>query len=299
MDKDDPGIGYAILQTRKGFQPRPTNPLGWKREFRFFGREVALWENPTAAVWDAAAAAHDAEEGGVEQPAANRQQAGGKQDYATGSYRSGLVAWNSAVIICAAIECELVPKWPATRLSGASVLDIGAGTGVFGLAAAAAGARVVMADYEPTVLDQLQANAYANAAVLEGSVRCQRLDWCSPADSDATSLADSWPFDLIVAADLLYNDTEYSWPDLAQTLAKIATPETDVLVGYELRHNVDAGNFFRLAERWFDVEAIALPSHIFEAIEARGYEGAMGGGNVHRVKAAILRLKALPTRHAL
>ena len=102
MDEDDPGAGYASMDSQGGLP----NKLGWEKRFRFFGQELVLWENRPLAVWDA-------------------------------SY--GLVAWNAALVLSGAIETGLVPRWPVARLRGARVLDVGAGTGIFGLAVAAAG----------------------------------------------------------------------------------------------------------------------------------------------------------------
>jgi predicted nicotinamide N-methyase len=258
MDEDDPGAGYATMDSQGGLP----NKLGWEKRFRFFGQELVLWENRPLAVWDA-------------------------------SY--GLVAWNAALVLSGAIETGLVPRWPVARLRGARVLDVGAGTGIFGLAVAAAGARAVLTDYEPRVIQQLQANADANGALLSDRVRCQRLDWCNPADSAPGSavFADAVAFDLVVAADLLYNDTEHSWPELVTTLAALAGPGTDVLVGYEVRPNVDQAEFFRLAEPWFAAEPIELPPSLFTELQARQYEGDLGKGKAGKVKAAILRPRPL------
>jgi predicted nicotinamide N-methyase len=106
-------------------------------------------------------------------------------------------------------EDEFLPYWAepwpsglamARRLDGralrgARVVELGCGLGVPSLVAARAGGRVLATDWSQAALDLLQRNARANELALE----TLRLDWSTPA-----ALLERAPFDLVLAADVLY-----------------------------------------------------------------------------------------------
>ena len=90
--------------------------------------------------------------------------------------------------------------------AGRQVLDFGSGSGIAGLAAAQAGAtRVVCCDLDPLALAAGRANAQANA------VQIETLDDFS---------ASTERFDLILAADVLYDRANLSLLDLLQARAE-------------------------------------------------------------------------------
>ena len=94
----------------------------------------------------------------------------------------------------------------APQLRGRRVLDVGAGTGVAGLAAAALGADVTLSDAEEA-LPLLRRNAEANARVVTaagGVARVACLDWAAP----PAELADNAPWDIILAADVVYSPAQ-------------------------------------------------------------------------------------------
>ena len=80
-------------------------------------------------------------------------------------------------------------------LAGRRAIELGAGVGLAGLAAARAGARVLLTDLSDEALDFARRNAELNGLAVE----CARLDWFE--DGDAAPLG---PFDLVLAADVLY-----------------------------------------------------------------------------------------------
>lgn len=92
------------------------------------------------------------------------------------------------------------------HVAGRQVLDFGSGSGIAGLAAARAGAaRVVCCDLDPRALAACRANAQANA------VQIETLDDFS---------ASTERFDLILAADVLYDRANLPLLDLLQARAE-------------------------------------------------------------------------------
>jgi predicted nicotinamide N-methyase len=125
----------------------------------------------------------------------------------------------------------------APPLRARRVLDLGAGTGIVGLAAAALGADVTLSDAEDA-LPLLRRNAHANARVIEaagGTARVACLDWAAP----PAQLADEAPWDVVVAADSVYSEAQLA-PFIA-TLARLAArgrpggPPAALLVAHKVR----------------------------------------------------------------
>lgn len=100
-------------------------------------------------------------------------------------------------------------RWIAAhpeQVAGRQVLDFGSGSGIAGLAAARAGAaRVVCCDLDPLARAACRANAQANA------VQIETLDDFS---------ASTERFDLILAADVLYDRANLPLLDLLQARAE-------------------------------------------------------------------------------
>jgi len=116
----------------------------------------------------------------------------------------GLLLWESAIVLADVLG-------ERGRLSGQSVLELGAGTGLAGLAAAALGARVVQTDYSAEVLALCRRNAAANGA----TGLTQRLgDW--------TDWRDTVRYDLVIGADILYEPALHG--DIARVLNMTLPP---------------------------------------------------------------------------
>jgi predicted nicotinamide N-methyase len=97
------------------------------------------------------------------------------------------VLWRSGVAL--ARELAGLP------LRGRRVVELGCGLGVPSLAAARAGAAVLATDADAEALELVARNACANGV----SVETMRVDWAEPA-----ALVERAPFDLVLAADVLY-----------------------------------------------------------------------------------------------
>jgi predicted nicotinamide N-methyase len=95
--------------------------------------------------------------------------------------------WPSAILLARTLVTR--------SLKGARVLELGCGLGLPSVAGALAGGRVLATDWAPDALDAVRRNAERNAVAVDTLV----ADWRDPAQ-----LLTRGPFDLVIAADVLY-----------------------------------------------------------------------------------------------
>jgi len=95
--------------------------------------------------------------------------------------------WGSAVALAEAVAGE--------RIGGRRVLELGCGLGLPSIAAARAGALVTATDWSAHAVRATAANADLNGV----EIRTVVADWNDPGD-----LIDQAPWDLVLAADVLY-----------------------------------------------------------------------------------------------
>src|SRR3954452_10257656 len=96
------------------------------------------------------------------------------------------VLWRSGLALAGELPCDL---------TGSPVVELGCGLGVPSLVAARAGADVLATDLHAEALELVEHNARENGV----SVGTERIDWSSPEELIARG-----PFDLVLAADVLY-----------------------------------------------------------------------------------------------
>jgi len=113
--------------------------------------------------------------------------------------------WPSAILLARMIA----PR----ALRGARVLELGCGLGLPSLAAAMAGGRVLATDWAPDALEAVAVNARRNDLAIDTLLS----DWEQPAELIARG-----PFDLVIAADVLYE--QRSVAPLAELLARLEAP---------------------------------------------------------------------------
>jgi predicted nicotinamide N-methyase len=113
------------------------------------------------------------------------------------------VLWRSGVAL--AREVATLP------LAGSRAVELGCGLGAPSLAAAAFGATVLATDGDPDALELVAQSAELNGVQVETAV----VDW-----SDAEELLERAPFDLVLAADVLYERS--SVPLLLSLLPRLA-----------------------------------------------------------------------------
>ena len=148
--------------------------------------------------------------------------------------------WPSAIALARAIARD---RWP---LRGLPTLELGCGLGLAGLAAAAAGARVVATDYEPDAVRFARLNARANRL---DAVRHVVMDWRRPAFRGA--------FSLVFAADVLYDAA--SLVPVADAMRTVLAPGGCALVA-EPGRDVAAPFFEMLRDGGWSVEADGFES---------------------------------------
>ncbi|KAL7141782.1 hypothetical protein ABFS83_08G076700 [Erythranthe nasuta] len=137
------------------------------------------------------------------------------------------------------------------------ILELGSGTGIVGIAAAALlGAKVTATDL-PHALPNLQFNVAANAGIFEphgGAVEVAALQWGEKKDMEAIGGRDQ--YDLILGSDVVYHDHLYE--PLLETL-KFFLLESDrkmVFVMGHLKRWKKESAFFKKANKYFDVEIL-------------------------------------------
>ncbi|HVB07004.1 MAG TPA: methyltransferase domain-containing protein [Acidimicrobiales bacterium] len=122
-------------------------------------------------------------------------------------------------------ENEFLPYWAEVwpsalrladslpeHLDGQRVVELGCGIGIPSLVAAARGAEVLATDWAEEALGLLARNAARNGL----NVEVARVDWAAP-----TALIARAPFDLVIAADVLYEARNVAW--LLALLPQLAT----------------------------------------------------------------------------
>jgi predicted nicotinamide N-methyase len=97
------------------------------------------------------------------------------------------VLWRSGVALARELD--------GVELRGLRVVELGCGLAVPSIAAAQAGADVLATDSDPEALELVTQNAHANYVQVETAA----VDWAEP-----DALIGRAPFDLVLAADVLY-----------------------------------------------------------------------------------------------
>jgi len=140
--------------------------------------------------------------------------------------------WDAAMVLAYVLGGQPNP-------GGRRLLELGAGLGAPGLAAAAAGFTVTISDYEEIILDFQRVSAAASG--LQG-VQFVNLDWLKP-----LPLA---PFDLLAGAEILFRD-EFFEP-LLTIFRTMLKPDGEIFLAHDAKRQ-SLGKFLQLAQADFDI----------------------------------------------
>ena len=155
------------------------------------------------------------------------------------------------------LACELVDAARIGNCAGQRVIELGAGPGIAGIAAACNGAQVIVTDLDFCV-QLMQENIRHNQALINqsgGSASAMALDWNDPVPA---SIRDR-PFDFVLGADVSYN-LEFAFP-LLKTIRSLTRAGSNVVFAHKPRNAFAgkagaldaAGDFPFLAEAgWLD-----------------------------------------------
>lgn len=139
-------------------------------------------------------------------------------------------------------EAAMVLAYVMSRLpdpQGKSVLELGAGLGAPGLAAAATGFDVTISDYEAIIMDFQKVSAAASGL---HNITFTHLDWLNPPD-----LA---PFDILAGAEILFRE-EFFEP-LLTVFKKYLKPEGLIYLAHDASRR-SLPLFLELAKNDFDI----------------------------------------------
>lgn len=170
------------------------------------------------------------------------------------SHDHGLMLWDASLALVRWLEHS--PKELAA-LRGARILELGAGTGLLGLALAhAAGADVTLTDL-PHVCANISANVRANALPpgAPGAVRVLPYAWSGAVDAAVLGGGDG--FDVILGTDVAYSETLN--PVLLASAAAFAGARARcaVIFANELRCAIAQGVFDAEWPRYFTAKRVA------------------------------------------
>jgi 2-polyprenyl-3-methyl-5-hydroxy-6-metoxy-1,4-benzoquinol methylase len=133
-------------------------------------------------------------------------------------------------------QCDRAQWRGGARASRAGILDLGCGMGFAGMAAAALGFDVLLADLEPDAL----LFARLNTLPWSRQVRTRRLNW------ETDRLGES--FDLILGSDVLYDRSQ--WDFLNRFFTTHLKPHGRVLLGEPGRQTGDLFPDWITQRRW-------------------------------------------------
>ena len=128
--------------------------------------------------------------------------------------------------------------------------ELGCGTGIVGLTAAACGAHAILSDlkiYTPAIEENIE----ANTDIITGKAEARHIDWTEDVPQDLLNNADT-----VLVCDCVYY--EASLDPLIKTISSLAKPTSDVILAYERRSDKIAlyEEFFMKANRVFSVTEV-------------------------------------------
>lgn len=142
--------------------------------------------------------------------------------------------WEAALVLAEFLASQQYQK-------GNTLLDLGAGIGAPGLAAAACGCHTTLSDYEELILDFQKVSAAASG--LE-NVSFTMLDWLDPPEMEQ--------FDIIIGAEILFRE-EFFQP-LLNVMRRALKPDGVIYLAHDKKRK-SLAPFLHLAESEYAISA--------------------------------------------
>jgi len=140
--------------------------------------------------------------------------------------------WDAAMVLAYILGSQ-------PHAAGSRLLELGAGLGAPGLAAATAGFDVTISDYEEIIMDFQKVSAAASG--LQG-IHFTHLDWLNPPEME--------PFDVLAGAEILFRD-EFFQP-LLHIFSTCLKPGGVIYLAHDAKRQ-SLPKFLRLAQNDFDI----------------------------------------------
>lgn len=140
--------------------------------------------------------------------------------------------WDAAMILSYVLGAQ-------TETKDKRLLELGAGLGAPGLAAAAAGFDVTLSDYENIIMDFQKVSAAASGLT---NVEFSHLDWLNPPEIE--------PFDVLAGAEILFRD-EFFEP-LLNIFRTCLKPDGMIYLAHDSKRQ-SLGKFLKIAQADFDI----------------------------------------------
>ncbi|PRP73949.1 hypothetical protein PROFUN_08142 [Planoprotostelium fungivorum] len=174
-----------------------------------------------------------------------------KQD----THECGGHLWRSATVLMSFMEntTHFPPQedgkshWYKKR-----IIELGAGTGLLGIALAKTGASVIVTDQE-SLVPLMRENATLNQ-LSETDVTVDKLSW---GEEDCTRYKTE-KIDYIIASDCVY--LEFTFEALIETMMDLADASTTIIMSFQKRRKGD-NRFWRMAGKKFEIKRIPLESY--------------------------------------
>ncbi|CAI9089309.1 OLC1v1023866C1 [Oldenlandia corymbosa var. corymbosa] len=157
---------------------------------------------------------------------------------------------SAAATSAAATAADANPYADILNFTGKRGIELGAGCGVGAMGLYVLGLKdVVVTDIAP-VMPALKHNLKRNKPALKKALKTAQLYWANEAQIQALSP----PFDIVVAADVVY--IEESVGPLVETMAELVKDDGVVLLGYQVRSPEAHVLFWDLCGKAFEIEKI-------------------------------------------
>ncbi|KAG6552214.1 hypothetical protein Mapa_006062 [Marchantia paleacea] len=177
------------------------------------------------------------------------------------SFEVGTSVWRGSLALVRWLDrCAREKSGSAPELQGRRGVEVGAGCGAAGLGAALLGLNVVLTDIQ-AVMGALKRNVKRNVAATSlanagksgcraGKVKTAQLLWGNAKQTAAVKP----PFDVVIAADVVYVDSIVM--PLINALSDVSNAETCILLAYQLRDPDAHALFWRLLPDYFVIRKI-------------------------------------------